>query len=162
MDVTELIREYAGYGLWANARFVERLGKEPAGTLDRPVKSSFPSLRATLLHIRDAECAWHLRIRGLPPRWPAEEATDIRTLLTHSAALHDRVRSLTAEDLQRTVHSTTRAGKPFSGRVLSLLMHTFNHSTFHRGQLVTMMRALGLEEVPNTDLLTYQRSLEQP
>ena len=55
MNATELIAHYADYDQWANARLVERLMREPAAVLDAPVKSSFPSLRDTLMHIRNAE-----------------------------------------------------------------------------------------------------------
>jgi uncharacterized damage-inducible protein DinB len=40
-------------------------------------------------------------------------------------------------------------------------LHCFNHSTQHRGQLITMMRTLGLDRIPATDLIVYQRSLRQ-
>jgi len=33
-----------------------------------------------------------------------------------------------------------------------------NHSTYHRGQMITLARQLGLKEgVPSTDLLYYSR-----
>jgi uncharacterized damage-inducible protein DinB len=32
-----------------------------------------------------------------------------------------------------------------------------NHGTYHRGQLVTMFRQLGLEEIPSTDLMTFAK-----
>ena len=67
------------------------------------VKSSFPSLRATLLHIRDAECAWQLRISGQPQRWPAEESRGIDTVIKYCTVLHDYVKGLTPEELQASV-----------------------------------------------------------
>jgi len=33
----------------------------------------------------------------------------------------------------------------------------FNHSTYHRGQLVTMMRQLGETNVPVTDFIAFAR-----
>jgi uncharacterized damage-inducible protein DinB len=160
MDIKATIDQYAAYDLWANTRFVDRLLKEPARVLDQHVKSSFPSLRDTVLHIRNAECIWYLRVSGQELRWPAEDSMDIGTLIKHNTVLRDFVRTLTADDLHRVIHSKTRAGEPFSSPMLPLLMHTFNHSTYHRGQLTTMMRQLDLDDVPNTDLLSYQRLQE--
>lgn len=157
MDIKATIDQYAAYDLWANTRFVDRLQKEPSRTLDQHVKSSFTSLRTTLLHIRDAECAWYLRVNGQEVRWPAEADTDIGTLIKHTTVMRDFVRSLTVEDLQRNVSYKTLKGEPFTNPMMPLLMHCFNHSSYHRGQLVTIMRQLDLDEVPNTDFVGYVR-----
>ncbi|HEY0978494.1 MAG TPA: DinB family protein [Flavobacteriales bacterium] len=159
MDVKELIDQYAAYDRWANTLFVERLMRESDEVLDRPVRSSFPSLRATLLHMRDAECAWCLRLDRLPPRWPADPSTAIGSVLPFVQAMHDRVRALTPDELQEEVDYHSLKGLPYLQQRLQMLMHAFNHSTYHRGQLVTMMRDLGLGEVPSTDLVTFQRIL---
>jgi uncharacterized damage-inducible protein DinB len=39
-----------------------------------------------------------------------------------------------------------------------MLLHVFNHSNFHRGQLVTILRQLGEEKIPQTDYIHYSRS----
>lgn len=36
-----------------------------------------------------------------------------------------------------------------------ILMHVFNHATYHRGQLVTMLRQLGVKKIPQTDFMVY-------
>jgi uncharacterized damage-inducible protein DinB len=41
-----------------------------------------------------------------------------------------------------------------------LILHCLNHSTQHRGQLISQMRALGMEDIPANDLVVYQRTLE--
>lgn len=157
MDVKDLIDQYAAYDRWANTLFVERLMREREEVLDRSVPSSFPSLRATLLHLRDAECAWCLRLDRLPPRWPADPSTAIGSVLPFVEALHHRVLALTHEELQEEVDYHSLKRLPYRQQRLQMLMHCFNHSTYHRGQLVTMMRGLGLGEVPSTDLVTFQR-----
>jgi uncharacterized damage-inducible protein DinB len=35
-----------------------------------------------------------------------------------------------------------------------MMQHVVNHSTYHRGQVVTMLKQLGVQ-VPSTDLLLY-------
>jgi uncharacterized damage-inducible protein DinB len=139
---------------------VERLQREPDELLDRAVTSSFPSLRSTLLHIRDAENAWMHRLEGLAPvPWPAEKDRSIGTVLKYSQRLHDLVlghdegwllHSVTYHDLRGNEHIQAR---------WEMLIHCFNHGTQHRGQLITMMRTLGLSEIPANDLIVYQRSL---
>jgi uncharacterized damage-inducible protein DinB len=38
-----------------------------------------------------------------------------------------------------------------------MLLHCFNHSTQHRGQVITMMRTVGLVDIPANDLVVFQR-----
>jgi uncharacterized damage-inducible protein DinB len=38
-----------------------------------------------------------------------------------------------------------------------MLLHVFNHGTYHRGQLVTMLRQLGIENIPATDFIVWSR-----
>ncbi|MGI8581133.1 MAG: DinB family protein [Chitinophagaceae bacterium] len=39
-----------------------------------------------------------------------------------------------------------------------MLLHLFNHQTFHRGQIVTMFRQLGFDKIPPTDFIVFSRS----
>lgn len=161
MSITHLIHQYAGYDRWANGLFVERLSTEPAGTLDAPVRSSFPSLRSTVLHLRDAINAWYRRLDGLPPQWPAEASNDLDGLLRYGSLYHAKVLAMDEEALLGTVRYTDLRGNPHAQPAWQMIMHACNHASYHRGQLVTIMRGLGLDAVPSTDLVKYQRSLPQ-
>ena len=48
------------------------------------------------------------------------------------------------------------SGDPSSMRLVDQMQHVANHATLHRGQVVGMIRQLGLEP-PSTDLLFYLR-----
>ncbi|MBL7940998.1 MAG: DinB family protein [Flavobacteriales bacterium] len=154
-----ILDQLADYGLWANTRFVQRLQREADEVLDRNVPSSFPSLRSTLLHIRDAENAWHARLRGVPVIWPASPERAIEDLLKYTLQLRDLARSYDDADLGSTVLYHDLRGNEHRQTRWHMLLHCFNHSTQHRGQLITMMRALGLEDIPANDLVVFQRSL---
>ncbi|MFL5753274.1 MAG: DinB family protein, partial [Bacteroidia bacterium] len=59
--------------------------------------------------------------------------------------------------LSSTEYKNTK-GEPFNTSNSGIIMHCMNHSTFHRGQLVTMLRGLGYEgAVDSTDLISYLR-----
>jgi uncharacterized damage-inducible protein DinB len=45
----------------------------------------------------------------------------------------------------------------FKQPVYQVLVHVFNHGTYHRGQLVTMLRQLGIEKIPQTDYIVWSR-----
>ncbi|HUP48779.1 MAG TPA: DinB family protein [Thermoanaerobaculia bacterium] len=48
------------------------------------------------------------------------------------------------------------AAEPFTNRFLDVLFHVVNHSNYHRGQLITMLRQVGAIP-PGTDLIVYRR-----
>lgn len=157
MTIRSLIDQYAAYDLWANTRIVDRLLKENTAILDEHVRSSFPSLRATVIHIRNAEAAWLARSQGAPVRWPAEESEDIGTLVKHSTLMRDHVRSLDEVALLATCDYKDLKGNPHAQQRIQMFMHCFNHGSYHRGQLITMMRQLELDDIPSLDLVVYQR-----
>jgi uncharacterized damage-inducible protein DinB len=47
----------------------------------------------------------------------------------------------------------------FKQPVYQVLVHIFNHGTYHRGQLVTMLRQLGVEKIPQTDYIVWTRKV---
>lgn len=155
----QLLEHYTDYDLWANTRFVERLERELDAVLDGPVPNSFPSLRSTLLHIRDAEHAWWCRLTGSPVRWPAEEDRTLASLLPHTKRLHMLVHAMDPGALY-TVHDyKDLRDNTHRQPAWQMILHCLNHSTQHRGQLITMMRALELAEIPANDLVVFQRTL---
>lgn len=158
--VPTLLKQYAAYDLWANKRFVDRLLEESEEVLDRNVPSSFPSLRATMLHIRNAEHVWTAQLKNEKYAWPAEASTAIENLIHHSTILHDHVQGMNENDLIEQITYSDLRGNAHAQPAWELVMHCFNHSTQHRGQLITMMRALGMERIPANDLVVYQRQIK--
>lgn len=159
MDVTGIIGEYADYGLWATEQVLDRLEKEPGEVLDERVKSSFPTLRDTLLHIRNADHVWLCRLQQRPHSWPAEEDGSLATVRTHAKAFHDHVISLDAHQLARDRTYSDLSGNAHQQHTWQMVMHCVNHASYHRGQVVTIMHQLGLTDIPATDLIRYQRQM---
>lgn len=152
----QLIDQYADYDLWANTRIIERLQRERGALLDRHVKSSFPSLRLTIGHLRDAGNVWYQRVFGEPPM---EAGPGIDGLLKVSATMKDKMHGLDEAALLATTSYERGNGVRHVQPRWQQLVHCFNHASYHRGQVITIMRQLDLEEVPGTDLVTYQRLL---
>jgi len=42
-----------------------------------------------------------------------------------------------------------------------MIMHCMNHSTYHRGQIITLLRELGATEIPGTDMIAYIREIKK-
>lgn len=156
------IRDLYAYNEWANARVVEVIAGLPADRLTAPIESSFPSILGTLAHIVAAEWVWLRRWLGENPTafpdWlSAPSLPALRAKLAEVESERDAfVGSLSDEDLDRQLDYKTLAGAPFSNRLADLLVHVVNHSSYHRGQLTTMLRQAGATPVA-TDFVLFKR-----
>ena len=45
----------------------------------------------------------------------------------------------------------------FKQPVYQVILHVFNHGTYHRGQLVSILRQLGISDIPQTDFIVWSR-----
>ena len=68
----------------------------------------------------------------------------------------DYVTQLTSQELERVIHYKNVAGDEFSNPVWQTLHQLTNHATYHRGQVVTLLRQLGVKPVA-TDLIAFYR-----
>jgi uncharacterized damage-inducible protein DinB len=48
-------------------------------------------------------------------------------------------------------------GKEFTNTRAEAILHCVNHSSYHRGQLITMLRQLGFTQLFSTDYISYCR-----
>lgn len=111
----------------------------------------------------DAETIWYNRLNGVSlTEWPSRgvKCTGVESVRLLIDALSDLTRLTTGLDGSRLTSKCrflSMDGKEFEMNVYDILQHCFNHSTFHRGQLVTMLRFCGAEKLPSTDYITYIR-----
>ena len=71
------------------------------------------------------------------------------------------VSGLAFEDLTRVIAYGDTRGTAWEERLGRMLRHVVNHSSYHRGQVVTMLRQLGAVP-PSTDLIRYYREGDGP
>ena len=153
----------SAYNYWANTRIVKSILEAGEEKADIEMNSSFPSLRKTLYHIYDAENVWLLRMKALPYSWPPstvfngslEEFCDL--LLKNSVDFKEYVHGLNEKDFTRNVSYSNSTGVAFSTSVQDIITHCMNHSTYHRGQLVTMLRIAGHTTFEPLDYIGYVR-----
>lgn len=157
--LASLIKDYAHYNLWANTQIVKWLKTKPSYMLDREVPSSFPSLRETLSHIRSMQEWWLNSLQQLQPlsnKLTIDSSADLfESILRQSEALTDYVQSLTRSELQDDCEFQMPAMGEFTRQSFEIIQHCLNHSTYHRGQLVTIAHNLGLTDAPSTDYMFY-------
>lgn len=156
------LRELYAYDRWANRRVLDAASRLSPEELARDLGSSFPSILATLAHVLGAEWIWLERWRGTsPPGFP--ESWDLSSLESVRARWAEVeadqrafVEGLDEPALDRVVAYRDTRGIPYENPLGQLLRHVVNHSTYHRGQIVTLLRQLGAEAVA-TDYVVYLR-----
>jgi uncharacterized damage-inducible protein DinB len=50
-------------------------------------------------------------------------------------------------------------GNQFETPVSQVLLHVFHHSTYHRGQLISLLRQARETVIPRTDFIAYARTV---
>jgi uncharacterized damage-inducible protein DinB len=126
----------------------------------KDMQSSHPSVRDTFIHSISAEWIYVQRVNGLSPKalWSPSDYPTVTKLQERWVKLaHEQtgyLSTLTDESLNRTITYINLVGQPFTYPLWQILEHAVNHSTYHRGQITTMLRQLGAKPEA-TDLLLY-------
>nr|MBS0038091.1 DinB family protein [Saprospiraceae bacterium] len=156
----KLLKNYASYNRWANEQFVKWLSGASEEQFYREVESSFNSLEKTLLHLWNAEYGWLQTLKGNP--WGDPPGRDFEGsmeelfegFLSTSVEFENFVHQMSEEELAG-YRTLGRDGKATA--VEGIILHVFNHATYHRGQLITMGRQVGLSDPPRSDYIYYIR-----
>ncbi len=159
----QLFTSYTSYNLWANQLLVNIILGLSEEDQHKEITSSFSSIHKTLEHLWNVESIWYQRFQKVEQPVPPSTLSTVNTqqvidgLLFEGNRWNDYIASLQEERLNETLHYKNLKGQPFATPVWQLLQHIFNHGTYHRGQLVTMLRQLGVSDLPSTDYVTYAR-----
>ncbi len=162
------ILQHLEYNAWANARIVETVRQVDETILFQERKSSFTSIAKTLTHVMDSEQVWLKRLQGISlKQFPSTGLTIPRDELINrfeqgSRELLSFVQSKGDHFIHTSIDYTTLKGQPFSDVVEDMLYHVVNHGTYHRGQIVTMLREAGITTLPATDLILFLRTKRTP
>ena len=166
------IKQLFDYTQWANELAMDAAHKLPDESLHHDFGISHRSIFGTLLHMAGADWIWLERWNGRSPskaeawsQWTTESCADLLTLQERwSDVTNRRVRYVSELDDSRLIAELPfrlLSGDASSMRLVDQMQHIANHSTMHRGQIVGMIRQLGIEP-PATDLLFYLRSEISP
>jgi uncharacterized damage-inducible protein DinB len=159
----ELLLQLSGYHTWANQQLIDLIQQLPGEKQTQTVASSFDSLLKTVIHLWDAESIWWQRLK-LSERIviPSEtfngnfnEAAS--QLLQQNRQWTEWISNSQEHMFQHEFIYLNLKKEQFKQPVYQVLVHVFNHGTYHRGQLVTMLRQLGIEKIPQTDYIVWSR-----
>jgi uncharacterized damage-inducible protein DinB len=159
------IKRHLAYNEWANTKIADVLREVEDQIFFLDNKSSFPSIAKTVLHIWDAQHIWVKRMQGSSQsNWPSasfkgSKDDSLNGLIESSSELSAFLRAKPKSFLSTLYPYKNMKGEPFENTYEDTLFHVVNHSTYHRGQIITMLREAGLKQLPSTDLIHYLRSV---
>lgn len=160
-----LLKQFVKYNHWANEKFVSLLAEISPKHLDKSVKSSFPSLRKTIFHIWDAEVLHLNRLKGTSLSYfPSEKyplTTPVEKLLKTSKEFYEFIQDKEDDFFTTDCIYKNTQGEEFSQPFSELILHCMNHSSFHRGQIITILRGMGFTTFPQTDLIHFLRRVNK-
>lgn len=151
--------DYANYNIWANDRLINNLLEKNDKLLSQELLGSFPTIRATISHIWFAETGWLSRL--------GENGWEVSSVTNFSGNNKELFKSwqITSENFKNFVEKADlekeikfeHKGETFSIPTREIIQTVFNHGSFHRGQVVMMMRQLGFSDISQTDYIEWVR-----
>lgn len=158
----EMFQTLYRYNWWATTRILEAVKDVPASALQRDLGGSFPSIHTSLLHILWAELMFLKRWQGQttedlaqPPKLETIEAIQSAWQQLENKR-GEYFKNLTEAELYAPIVYNDSRGRRVSLVLWQALFHCANHSTFHRGQIITKLRQIGITP-PSTDFVVFCR-----
>jgi uncharacterized damage-inducible protein DinB len=159
MNLNDISRLF-DYTDYANGLALDAAEKLTEEQRRHDFKISHASIHGTLVHMAGAEWIWLERWKGVSHSqiWTSDDFADVATLrsrwLEIEAGRRQLLENLTEEILLQDLSYKNIKGEPFTLPLAEQMQHVVNHSTLHRGQVVGMIRQLGLQP-PAVDLVYY-------
>ncbi|MFL5810628.1 MAG: DinB family protein [Flavisolibacter sp.] len=160
----EILLQLSAYHIWANQLLLNAIEHLPEEKQKQEVSSSFSSIFKTVLHMWSAESIWWQRMKLLERiNIPAETFNGDMKELIVSALQQNRqwsewISNAPEHHLEHVFQYQNSKREQFKQPIFQMLLHLFNHGTYHRGQLVNILRQLGVEKIPPTDFIVWSRS----
>lgn len=145
----EMLKQLWAYDQWANNLLFDTFEKQ---------NIAIPASSLRLLsHIVNTQATWLSRILKEKPIvsvWQEHDLMYCRELFLQTSSALEKIVISCVTDQQVDYQNT--AQRQFRNTLFDILLHVFNHGTYHRAQIAADMRKNGLEPV-NTDYITFVR-----
>jgi len=162
-DMKELLKQFAAYNIWANQKLADLILSLTNEQQTKEIASSFNSLYKTVLHMWDAESIWwqrmklHERIIRPSENFKGSMQDVVNGLMQQNRQWEEWVGNASDLSIAHVFQYQNSKREQFKQPIYQMVLHLFNHGTYHRGQLVTILRQLGIEKIPETDFIVWSR-----
>ena len=164
-QLKQLLVAHTGYSAWGTRRVLDVCASLTGEQLDRGLGAFHGSILRTFRHIHDGERVWLQRlVEGGSQRLPSDSGPEhsfeflVQSWPELWRGYREWLESASDGDLTEELSTVLPDGGDFSVPRWQIVLHAINHTTFHRGQIVSMLRGLGVQP-PNTDLTCYYAAL---
>ena len=157
-----MLKNYCKYNTWANQKIATYILSAGEVIADHELLSSFSTIRKTMLHIWDAQLIWMARLNGQSfNSWPSKDFKGSLEdaclgLVADSTEFEILAEKISGAASQRFTYKN-QEGSEFTNTAEEIIMHCMNHGTYHRGQIITMLRQAGFTAVGTVNLSDIRR-----
>jgi uncharacterized damage-inducible protein DinB len=147
------------YNRWADRRVLEACRKLTADQYSAEPAPGWSSVRSSLVHIAVATEGWLRGVAGENVQNVLSEAElatvdDIENLLERGYRIFEQVAPALTPEILATPRTFSGRGRTAVLAPWAVLRHIVNHATYHRGQVASKLRRLGIEP-PMTDMIFW-------
>ena len=151
--------DFAQYNIWANNRIIEKLSSLADEQLNQTIEASFPSIMKTVAHLWSAEMGWLNRMQG--NGWHTDVIKNFSgstqdMFIGWQQTSQNFKEFVIKNDLEQLLQFDHK-GKHYEIPFREIAQTVFTHGNYHRGQLVMMLRQLGITDIPQTDYIEWVR-----
>lgn len=153
-------RDLLLYMLWADRHMLKSVRAVRTEDLTRDAGVSFRSLLGTMAHILGAEKLWLSRWLGHPDHsvLGPDDFPDLLSWITaweeNASGMEAFLAGLTDEQVAAPLAWTSLEGQDHLRPLWQVILQLVNHSTYHRGQVVSLLRQMGYP-AESTDLIRF-------
>lgn len=153
-------RDLLLYMLWAERQTLKSVRLVRSEDLTRDAGVSYRSILGTMAHILGAQKLWLSRFLGHAEDFVLgpDDFPDLLSWITAWEESASRVEAflagLTDEQLAQPLSWTNLEGVPHTLPLWQPVLQLVNHSTYHRGQVVSLLRQMGYP-AESTDLIHF-------
>lgn len=162
MGILQLIKNYAAYNFWANDRIINWLKDYDESVLNQSVPSSYDSILKTMAHNLEVEKFWLKVITPLDQSYEKINAYQKENIFSEMLIASQNIVDFTNNMDEESILTPVTLDQPWANGTMprfEFLHHCLNHSTYHRGQIITIAHQLNLSKAPSTDQNFYNLSL---
>jgi uncharacterized damage-inducible protein DinB len=151
----------ARYNNWSDNFTIEWLKEINDEQWEQPIESSFSSIKRTAIHMVSAKKIWIDFWTKVPkPVYLSTEFKGTKNELIElwqktSTDLKNFIENFPEENYLEPITFIYPNGRKGQMLFWETFSHFVNHATYHRGQLVTLLRQAGFTQFSNTDLATH-------
>lgn len=155
------------YHAWATQKTLDSVVPLSTEELNRDMQTSHSSVWGSLNHTYQADAVWLIRMKGnvdakLDGVAPAPDLVTLRNVWSRlQGDFISWAGGLSDADWEKVIEYRFMSGKEGRSPIYENVLHVVNHGTYHRGQIVTMLRQLGAEPIA-TDFIHYVRITMAP